>query len=255
MPGVVVAVQSPKTRFMLIDALDALGIRFTMCELGDAICEIASVILSDHLESGTLSSRIILVRDDTDIEGALIATLVNLQGIDAPFSASLGIDPGLRFGIALVINGLLINTCNASSPGEAADVTMRWSSILRERFGCDPIIRVGDGLRLFTILFLRALQHRSNMARIELVDEHHTTLTSGANNDRSSAALIAQRQGHPADDLPLTIEAKEGHIRLMKRLFGRLTGGSSLSTEEATLLLAGDVTLDEIVGHHSSKNE
>ncbi|MCF2135656.1 MAG: hypothetical protein K9W43_00260 [Candidatus Thorarchaeota archaeon] len=255
-PRLVVAVENPTIRFLLLDRLNQLGIQFLMCDLDDAICEVASVVLSDHIERDVSSKRFVLIRDSDDIESALIATLIRLHGIHTPLFAVIGIDPGLRFGIALVVDGILIHSLPASTPSAAASVTTRWASILRHRFAaCELVIRVGRGSPLFATLFLRTLNWRSKRFVVELVDEHHTTLTSGSHNDQSSAALIAQRPGSSAETMSLELEHKEGYIRLLKRLFQRLTGGAMLSTEIADRILSGTMSLDEAVANYSSKKE
>ncbi|MHA1771429.1 MAG: hypothetical protein ACTSYL_02590 [Candidatus Thorarchaeota archaeon] len=255
-PRLVVAVEDPKIRFLLLDYLNQLGIHFLMCELDDAICEVASVILSDHIERNVSSTRFVLIRDCDDIESAVIAALIHLHGIVSPLVAVIGIDPGLRFGIALVVDGILIHTLPASTPNAAVSVANRWASILSHRFvTCELIIRVGGGSPLFATLFLRILNWQSRRFKVELVDEHHTTLTSGSHNDQSSAALIAQRPGTSVESMSLELEHKEGYIRLLKRLFERLTGGAVLPTVVADSILSGTLSLDEAVARYASKNE
>ncbi len=256
-PGdLVVAVEDNKVRYLLMRQLDRLSIKYNICQLGDAICEVASVIISDVVDPLTISSRIIIVRDADDIEGAIIAALVKLNGISQPLIATLGVDPGLRFGLALVVEGILIRSESASSPADAADIAVRWASIINHRFDeCMLTIRVGSGSRLFSTLFLRALRRRSRAFSIELIDEHHTTLTSGADNDQSSAALIALRSGPAVGEVLPALDEKTGYIRLLKRLFARLTSGGALSTKDACRILSGDLTLDGVVDDYSPKND
>ncbi|RLI58745.1 MAG: hypothetical protein DRO93_09355 [Candidatus Thorarchaeota archaeon] len=252
----VVAIRDAKIRYLIMRSLERMRIPFTVGRFSDSICQVAKAIITDEDMTGK-DERVILVKNEDDVEGAVIVTVALLNGVTRGTNAVIGVDPGLRFGLALIIDGKVLCTTSAISPVHAVRQTLRWITIIRQNLvHCSVLIRVGDGSRFFLALYLRALQRASSRVTVQIVDEHHTTLTSGPDNDRSSATIIAQREGVAVTDNRLCLERREGYIRLLKRLFGQLTGGNRLSTDEAEDILAGRRSLDEAISAvHCSKND
>ena len=160
----------------------------------------------------------------------------------------LGIDPGMRFGMALVIDGIVIHTKTINSPNLAVDATLDWAHYIQDNFRqCQLRLRIGAGSRLYSTLYLREILRRDTELLIELVNEQNTTRIG--KSDQTSAVLIAGRWGKALGRNPdLSLEPKGGYIKSLKRLISQLTEGKrSLSTEEAHSILCDDEPLDSFI--------
>jgi hypothetical protein len=154
----------------------------------------------------------------------------------------------MRSGLALVIDGLVISKRTLSSPLDVVNLTLRWAGYASARFPGTPLlVRIGTGSKLFSALYLREVSGRGPYI-VQLVDEHHTSIASGAESDRSSAVLIAKRAGRCALEQDYNMPFREGHIRTLKRLYLRLTGGRMhLSSEDARDIIEGRQTLRSLL--------
>jgi hypothetical protein len=172
-----------------------------------------------------------------------------LNDIRSPSFALIGIDPGMRFGVALVIDGVVTFKKSLSSPGDAARLSARLESYIAQLFPtCKTIVRVGTGSKLYSTLYLRNMNHQFPSLNVELVNEHHTTLSGGATSDQTSAILIAGRSGRPQTENDSVLEPKEGYIKSLRSFVQRFTRGKrKISKDEARAILLGETSLDCIL--------
>ncbi|TFF91943.1 hypothetical protein EU545_02500 [Candidatus Thorarchaeota archaeon] len=249
-PEIAIATEKPKTLYLTLEILKKLEISSMVCTPDDEVCSLAKVLLSTEEEAPDLSDpRLVLLGETPDEEQVRIEILMRLNDISSPSFVVAGIDPGYRYGLALNMDEVVVSTHVTRSPLKAANMVLRWSDYISETYpGCRFLVRVGTGSPLYSMLVIRPiLKHRAS-TDIELVDEHHTTITSGPEADISSAVLIALRSGEAVTPSTLELEPRTGHIRSLKRLVNRLTGGHrSISTAEAKRLLSGDLSLREVV--------
>jgi hypothetical protein len=242
---VAIATRNPRLRYRILAILNRLKLKYVVCSPDDSECEISKVIITTKDEASRFDDvRVIIVENDTHDEFVL-PLLMKLNGIHKPMNAVLGIDPGMRFGLALVIDGVTIHTKRVNSPHLAADITINWVQHIEYNFPPCPVrIRIGRGSRLYLILYLRDIIRRDIELAIELVDEKNTTRIG--KSDQSSAILIAGRWGKPLGNNPdLSLEPKGGYIKALKRLISQLTEGKRLlSTEEARAIIRDEKPLD-----------
>lgn len=245
---VAIAIENPKVLYLVIELLKKLDLKFAVCQPGDSQCEEAKVVITTHADFNR-HDTIVIVDEDMDPDLTSVEILSKLDNLTKPTLAVIGVDPGMRFGVVLVIDGVVTFKCSLSTPIAAANLTSRLESYVSRLFPyCRTIVRVGTGSKLYSTLFLRNIVHEFPNLDLELVNEHHTTLSGGVTSDQSSAIIIAGRAGRPYDEKERILEPKAGYIRSLKAFVHRSTRGRrTLSTEQAKAILLGELSLDSII--------
>jgi hypothetical protein len=239
---VAVATRNPKTLFLIMEVLKGLDLDFIVCESGGVECQVAKVIITTSDEARNLDpERVVIVEDNLDEDSMVIALMLHLLDIEKPTSIIVGVDPGMRFGLALVIDGNVIRTRISSSPGKAAQFTLRWLAAVSDIFSQKPVIRVGTGSSMFAAFFLREIIPHVDRTLLELVNEEKS--------DKSSAILIAMRQGRPVKESDDSFEIRESHVQSLKHLvLDNSNGTKRVSTADAQAVLQGDKSLEWLLG-------
>lgn len=244
---VAIATRNPKVRYLAVNLLNRLGIKFILCAPDDRRCDKARAIVTTEIESAYFdSSRVVVGNEALDPDATAIAIMFKLLDIKGPSNITIGIDPGMKYGLALVADGVTVYSETALSPKIAVNDTLHWVAIVREAFQNPIQVRVGTGSKLYSALYLRGFSSQTNGLEIEMVDERYTTRIG--ESDQSSAALIASRKGRQITDEDLLLELKEGYIRSLKRLATRLTEGRrKLTSAEARSVLLDEISIEEIL--------
>lgn len=246
-----VATENPKILYRIVRLLKELEIKFVICSPVDHRCEHAHVVITGPNDNFKEHEHRIEVTEDFDTDFARIEIVSKLHGIMTPLKAVVGIDPGMTFGVALVIDGVPVYSNASTSPEAVANLTQTLVDYVTTLFpDCQKLIRVGTGSKLYAALLLRSLRDGKILPSIELVNEHNTTVIGGAKSDESAAILIAGRTGRPVSTSDLIVEPKVGYIRSVKRYVIRLTKGKkSITSNEARELLVGDSTLEDLIAN------
>jgi len=241
---IAVATRNPKTLYLVMEVLKGLDLNFVVCEPDGAECQAAKVIITTSDEARNLDpERVVIVDDSLDDDSMVIALMLHLLDIEKPTSIVVGVDPGMRFGLALVIDDNVIRTRISSSPSKAAQSTLRWLAAVNDSFSQKPMIRVGTGSSMFAAFFLREILPHVDNTSLELVNEENTTKVG--ESDKSSAILIAMRQGRPVKESDDIFEIRESHVQSLKHLVLDITNGTRrVSTEDAQAVLQGDKSLE-----------
>ena len=245
---VAVATRNPKTLYLVMEVLKNLDLDFVVCEPGGAECQAAKVIITTSDEAKDLDpEQVVIVDDNLDEDSMVIDLMLHLLDIERPTSIVVGVDPGMRFGLALVIDGNVIRTRISSSPGKAAQFTQRWLAAVNDSFSQQPVIRVGTGSSMFAAFFLREIITHVDSTLLELVNEEKTTKVG--ESDKSSAILIAMRQGQPVKESDDIFETCESHVQSLKHLVLDITNGKRrVSTADAEAVLQGAKSLEWLLG-------
>ncbi|MFW9962128.1 MAG: hypothetical protein ACFFCX_01065 [Candidatus Sifarchaeia archaeon] len=245
---VAIAIKNPKVLYLVIELLKKLDLKFEVCTPGDSRCEDAKLVVTTLDDCNNHQARVI-VDENMDPDFTSIEILSKLYDIHNPILATIGVDPGMRFGIALVIDGVVLFKNSLSTPGLAAQLTSRLESYVTRLFPkCRTIVREGTGSKLYSALYLRALIQQFPSLNVELVNEHRTTLSGGVTSDQSSAILIAGRSGRPHEESDKILEPKMGYVRSLKLFVRQFTRNKrELSTNEARAILFGELSLDCIL--------
>jgi hypothetical protein len=244
-----VATENPKILYRIVQLLKELDIKFVICSPVDHRCEHAHVVITGPNDNSLQHISRIEVSEDFDTNFVRIEIMSQLHGILTPSKAIIGIDPGMTFGVALVIDGKPVFSKSSISPEAVAILAKTLIEHISTLFPeCQKIIRIGTGSKLYVALLLRSIGNIKPLPLIELVNEHKTTIIGGAKSDESAAILIAGRIGRPPSSSDLIVEPKVGYIRSLKRYVTRLTKGEkSLTSDEARALLLGDSTLEDAI--------
>ena len=245
---VAVATRNPKLRYHILELLNKLKLKYLVCAPDDPECEYAKVVVTTKDEAARFEEYPMVIIENDTSEEYVIPLMMKLNDIRNPMNMVLGIDPGMRFGMALVVDGVTLHTKRTNSPILAAEITIRWSNYIKSNFPqCKLCIRIGTGSRLYSTLYLRNLLRRDNELSIELVNEQYTTRKG--KSDQSSAIIIAGRWGKSLSQNPdLSLEPKGGYIKSLKRLISQLTEGKqSLSTDEAQSIIQDTISLEDFL--------
>jgi hypothetical protein len=244
-----VATENPKILYQIVQLLKELEIRFVICSPVDHRCEHAHVVISGPDDNSKKHESRIEVSEDFDSNFVRIEIMSKLHDLQAPSKAVVGIDPGMTFGVALVIDGVPVYSDALTSPEAVSLLTQSLVDHIATLFpDCQALIRIGTGSKLYAALLLRSIMNHEIRPSIELVNEHKTTIIGGARSDESAAILIAGRTGRFATDSDLNIEPKNGYIRSLKQYVSQLTRGKkSLTSKEARELMIGTSTLEDAI--------
>ena len=244
-----VATENPKILYRVVKLLKELKIKFVICLPVDHRCEQAHIVISGPDDTSLQHMQRIEITEDFDDDFVRIEIMSKLHDIHNPYRAVVGIDPGMTFGVALVIDGNSVYSCSLTSPDEVVQLAQKLLEYTDALFPeSDQIIRVGTGSKLYTALTLRSFKNSSINSPLELVNEHRTTIISGARSDESAAILIAGRTGRALTDSDINIEPKPGYIRSLKQYVSKLTRGKkSLTSNEARSLISGESALEDVI--------
>jgi len=245
---VAVATKNPKALYLVMEVLKGLDLDFVVCEPSGAECQIAKVIITTSDEAHDLDpERVVIVEDDLNEDSMVIALMLHILDIKKPTSIVVGVDPGMRFGLALVIDGNVVRTKITTSPAKAARFTLRWLAAVNDSFSQESVIRVGTGSSMFAAFFLREITPHIDSTLLELVNEENTTKVG--ESDESSATLIAMRKGRLLKESDDIFKIREGHVHALKHLVLDITNGKRrISTADAQAVLLGDKSLEWLLG-------
>jgi hypothetical protein len=249
-----IATENPKILYRVVQLLKKLEIKFVICSPTDHRCDHAHIVITGPDDNFEQHERKIEVTENFDIDFVRIEMMSKLHDLHSPSRAVIGIDPGMTFGVALVIDGIPVYSNSLSSPDSVMTLTQQLVNHTKTLFfECQTVVRIGTGSNLYATLLLRSSKNIRTKLPIELVNEHNTTITGGARSDESSAILIAGRSGRPVEDSDMSLEPKEGYVRSLKQFVTKLTRGKkSITSKEARAILIGDSTLEDLIAQSRS---
>ena len=193
----------------------------------------------DDSDGNTVSSSKI-----TGIERAVNTALHMLRGIDEYNHLVIGIDPGKRPGIAVIADGAITNTHQASSPERVMHyVTQILSTYPSKRV----TIRVGHGAPTQRNRIINMLLEIGQ--RIEIVDETNTS-ERAEDSDIRAAITIAISQGYLVTH-KFEITPTDGELKNIQRMSRLESGGMvTISRELAKRVALGEISLKAAIDLH-----
>lgn len=240
--------------YMAVKELNRVGVEFLSLKLGDAIPDTVSVALTSHSEKDSINFPRIVARDD--LRYAVAECIKISKGIRQVKSLVIGVDPGMKPGIAVFADGELVETEQLRSPEEVLDAVRRVLSVYRGR---KSILRVGTGGGVYNKRILRTLQgHIGDEVEIEIVDETATTpepreITSPEFRDIVAAVNIAMKTGQYLKER-VVVKAEPGEIKQLQKESRKLNGNITISKELAEKVALGVISLEDAVEAQSSRN-
>ncbi len=248
-----VITEDPKALYYIVRLLKRLKVHFLVLSPDEAdlvlakvfICTIDVVPRLNHIGP----DHLVLIDSSFNADITATELLLKLFDITEPYEVTIGVDPGIRFGMVFVADKKKIYGVTCSSPFQAASITEKWCAFVSSHLPESSIVvRIGTGSKLYFTLFLRALRRLTEPLAIELVDERNTT--HPGESDQSSAFLIALRTGRPPVDDDYYLEQKNGFIRSLEHLIDGITEGAvKLTRADAKAILAGTLDIEDVLNN------
>jgi hypothetical protein len=217
---------------------------FTTVEPGDPLPEETSVVVTgpgeevDVPAEGTVT---VVTADPGDPRSAVEEAVGLLRGEEG--QTVVGIDPGERPGIAVLVGETVVATFQVPAEHAAETVHEELDGIP------DPLVRIGDGARLVGARIVDDLAD----VPVELVDETGTTPYLGTGTrgmgDVLAAVNIARREGERIDSRD--IEPTPGELqRIKNRSREQSDGERAIDESLARRVARGDLTIGEALEEH-----
>lgn len=227
----------------LVSELRDRGVTFTTIEPEGPLPEEASVLVTtaaDDLSDLDLAEVSVVLADPSDARAAVDRALAHHR--DGEGRTVVGIDPGTKPGIAVLVDGQVLAAFQVPLAEAAAVVDREVADAV------DPVVRIGDGARTIGARLVDELEG----VRIELVDETGTTphLGTGARGmgDVLAAVNIARLEGEVTETVD--IEPTAGEVRVVQNRSRERTGTETLPRTLARDVARGELTLDEAIARH-----
>ncbi len=140
----------------------------------------------------------------------------------------LGVDPGIRFGLAILVGGHVVDKMEVIGSEQAAERAYQ----LLHPYLADPIlVRVGNGTPVLASMFIRSLLQKSGLGvEVQLVDESKSSVLgrmeqrSSVHMDQAAAVVIAQTRGTPIDPMTWSPPIQDHNIRHVQQMIQTLAG-------------------------------
>lgn len=183
-----------------------------------------------------------------DVEAAIAQALRVLEGVRGYAEVVVGIDPGLRPGVAVLADGRLLHTTQVFRVRDTAALAR---SLLDQYPHDRAAVRIGHGAPRERDKILEGLWAlREEGVRIEVVDETGTTPPTGAVKwppDVAAAIDIARTPGRTPSNAP-RLRASAGQVREVQRMSRIESGGRvTITRERAARVARGEITMIEAV--------
>jgi len=237
---IVVATADFEVYHAVVNELRDRGVSFTTVEPHEPLPADASVLVTDAgADVGDVSVPVVRA-DPDDPRRAVEDVLAVLRGEDG--RTVVGIDPGERPGIAVLVDDVVVAAFQVPESEAPAVVEAEVAD------APDPLVRIGDGARLVGARVVDDLS-----VPVELVDETGTTpyLGTGARGmgDVLAAVNIARIEGERIDSRE--IEPTAGEIQRIKDRSREASATNRAITEAlARRVAAGDLSIEEALAEH-----
>ncbi len=247
--------QDSRFYYEAVNQLKGMGIEFTSLKLGDLIPEDIKVVLTSPGERDKINFENIVSGED--LRYAISECLKISRGIKHVGTLTVGVDPGRKPGIAVFVDGRLMETSQLESPEDVLKSAHRAISVYQGR---KSILRVGMGGGIYSKRILKTLQENLGEAVvIEAVDETDTTpgageITSRGLRDIEAAVNIAAKNG-VALRRRVDVNPKPGEIKQLQVESRKLNGDITISKELAEKVALGELTLEDAVEEQAGRND
>ncbi|PMP75088.1 MAG: hypothetical protein C0180_02450 [Aciduliprofundum sp.] len=191
------------------------------------------IVLTDS--PGIFKRYVIVV----EAQSAVRSVIPRLYGKEKFHEIHIGIDPGMRVGVAVYGDGIFLEELELT---DTYDLRRKIEEIVRGYGSRNVVLRIGKGdepnrNRIINILF--------GLYPIEIVDEYGTT--SIKNRNTEAAKKIAMKRGKPVKGR-MEIRARRGEISEVQRK-SRIASNNlvTISRELARRVVKGEIDLEEAI--------
>jgi len=232
-----IGVMTKDIRFFhgLVEEMKARRDDFIALDFADEVPPEVAVIITTPAEAGRVKFREVVAHERP--ESALDMAEDHLAGRAEVDELIIGVDPGVRPGVAAIGDGRVLVSGSARSPEAVADEVLAISRRYRHR---TVIARIGLGDPTNRDRAARAIW--SLVDDVEVVDETSTTHRT-EHPDADAAVAIALSEGRRLA-CPPEVRPTPGEIRDIQRLSRIESGGRvTISQEAAGAVARGEITL------------
>ena len=229
----------------VVDELRARDATFTTVEPAEDLPDSATVVITDDENERRFDDELeVVVGDPNDPRSAVDRALTT--GRSAGGRTVVGVDPGKKPGIAVLVDGTVVAAFRVPLTEAVAVIEAEIAEAV------DPVVRIGDGARLRGAELVNELDD----VRVELVDETATTpyLGTGARGmgDVLAAVNIARREGEPIDRRE--VEPTDGELQVIKnRAREASETNRTLDDDFARRVATGELTIEEALAAHRDR--
>ena len=199
MTRICVITSDGRAYYALVSRLRNAGLPFLSMLPADTSGE-CELVLTTRSEAG-LFHGITMVLEDLDDEPGVVRSQILSRLAGGNGALTIGIDPGLRIGMAAFYGETRIASRTFNSRSRLCSGVVR---LVKKTEAGRSVVRIGNGDPAQASWIAARLAHRLPRTVIEIVDESGTSLRSprakGIQRDQSAAAKIAFRKGpvlHP----------------------------------------------------------
>jgi hypothetical protein len=231
--------EDPRTYFEMLEALRDRNMHFVCLDPGETLpANVGAVITTEAEKDRIQFDRIVT---DPDPDTAITRAEMMLSAENGVRELTIGVDPGVRPGVAVLGDGVVLTRSLAESPEAVGPMV---ENVLTEYPQANVVVRIGNGDRTNRNRIFNTLWDEGH--RLEIVDERNTTKRSQT-PDEDAAVEIAMTPGYRPRKKQET-EPCPGEIRNIQRLSRLESSGSlTVSKELAKKVAKGELTLSDAI--------
>jgi len=238
----------PLFYYEAVDELKNRGMGFSTLGFDDEIPPSVAVVLTSEQERDRIDFQNVV--SGKDARAAVNEAVKLMAGINDSYEEIVvGIDPGLKPGIAVLTDNRIVDMYRRNSPEDVLEALRE----IKSTYNGNIKIKVGTGGGVYRLRILRLLQENFNV-RIETVDESSTTPSTKGKGavdakDIIAAINIALKHGKILNE-KIEIIPKKGEIKNLQKKSRRLSGNITISKKLAEDAARGKISLEEAVKKH-----
>jgi len=192
-----VATDDGNAYYDIVSRLKRTRLRFSNLSPGQVMDSAKDLVITSKREIHEFGGNAVAIEDLNEdsliMEGQLLSRLLD----ESRRNLLIGIDPGLRIGIAVFYGGSELGALTVNSVEKSVDLLVL---VVKEVPHSSVSVKIGSGEPKSSLWLARSLRERlPPSASIEIVDESGTSAGKrgaiGATRDQRAAARIAYRKG------------------------------------------------------------
>ena len=231
--------EDPRAYFEMLEVLREQGLKFVSLDFLDPTPANVGVIITTAGERDRVTFDKVVTDSDPDIAVGRAKLLLSSE--HEIRDITVGIDPGVRPGFAVLGDGVILLRSLADSPEAVREMVER---VTREYPSANLVVRIGNGDRTNRNRIFNILWDDGHM--LEIVDESNTT-TSSQTPDEDAAVEIAMTPGYRPGKRQENIPC-DGEIRNIQRLSRLESEGSlTVSKDLAKKVAIGELSLRDAI--------
>mgnify|MGYP005837495517 CR=1 FL=1 len=251
MVEVAVVTGNMRLYYKVVQELKNENVNFVSMKPGEVIPTEIKCVITSSSEKALIRHPNILTVGTEDSLPIIQKLRLILTGGEPPITTvTIGVDPGITYGLAVLVNEKELDTYKTFSSENAC-------KIIRNIYAAFPaakkIIRIGTGAPLYYKQLLELLKDVD--AELELVDEFETSSGTRATKDIKAALVIAKKKGLKPQEFEKVQRIKRGTIKHIQKMSRQATQGKiTIDESNARKVATGEISLDFAIAAQKKKN-